>query len=146
MQYPLLFSKDCNDFKFKLQILFKKWIEFTIYKIDSGLLCINPLFWFNNNESLNIMHHPWSLLRKEICFRRNYAQCYNILKSFKLKTFRCTCHLNLNSFYGRVDYNILLKVINSYVCRCVYICYALSKENVIYEKQKVFMSTCFNFL
>ena len=89
------------------------------------------------------MHHPWSILRKEICFLRNYAQCYNILKSFKLKTFRCTCHLNLNSFYGRVDYNILLKVINSYVCRCM--CYALSKENVIYEKQKVFMSTCFNF-
>ena len=25
------------------------------------------------------------------------------------------------------------------------ICYALSKQNVIYEKQKVFMSTCFNF-
>ena len=74
------------------------------------------------------MYHPWYLLRSEICFQGIYAQCYNIWKSFKLK--RVLVHMPFKfefSFMGGVDYNILLKVINSYVCICVYVMHFQSK-------------------
>ena len=86
------------------------------------------------------MHHPWYLLRSELCIQRKYAQCYNILKSFKAKKFWVHMPFKFEfSFMRGVDYNILLKVINSYVCRCIYEICTFKAKCYLWETESIYV-------